>query len=39
VDKWDWVLDAELLALTNADRCIDVDGAMAVFKTIAHPCD
>ncbi len=34
VDKWDWVLDEDLLARANADRCIDVEGAMVVFGKI-----
>ena len=32
--KWDWVLDDELLTRANAARCIDLDGALTVFRRI-----
>jgi ATP-dependent Lhr-like helicase len=35
LDKWDWVLDDDLLTRANAARCIDMDGALTVFHHIA----
>jgi len=34
LDKWDWVLDDELLTRANAARCIEIDGALTVFRRI-----
>jgi hypothetical protein len=36
LDKWDWVLDDELLTRANAARCIDMDGALKVFRRITE---
>ncbi|MDE0802947.1 MAG: exonuclease domain-containing protein [Acidimicrobiales bacterium] len=35
IDKWDWVLDADLAAEATAARLLDVDGAWSVLRTIA----
>jgi ATP-dependent Lhr-like helicase len=36
LDKWDWVLDDDLLIRANAARCIDMDGALTVFRRISE---
>ncbi len=36
LDKWDWVLSDELLTRANAARCIDMDGALIVFRRLAE---
>lgn len=35
IDKWDWVLDAELAAEATAARLLDVDAAWDIFERIA----
>lgn len=34
VDKWDWVLNDELLTQANAARCIDMEGALVALRRI-----